>query len=114
MTDLLEDEFGDIIGKARFGLNLSAADVAGQVGISTDDLEVLEDCARSPTKAESDALAALLNLDPERCWPLPGTPTCPSRYRWTMAASASASFPIRPCASISTSSETLQRPGRRR
>lgn len=66
MTDLLEDEFGDIIGKARFGLNLSAADVAGRVGISTDDLEVLEDCARSPTRTESDALAAVLNLDPER------------------------------------------------
>ena len=66
MTDLLEDEFGDIIGKARFGLNLSAEDVAGRVGISTADLEVLEDCARSPTKAENDALAAVLNLDPER------------------------------------------------
>ncbi len=66
MTDLLEDEFGDIIGKARFGLNLSAEDVAGQVGISTDDLQVLEDCARSPTTAENDALAALLNLDPVR------------------------------------------------
>ena len=66
MTDLLEDEFGDIIGKARFGLNLSAEDVAGRVGISTADLEVLEDCARSPTKAENDALATVLNLDPER------------------------------------------------
>ena len=66
MTDLLEDEFGDIIGKARFGLDLSADEVAGRVGISSDDLEVLEDCARSPTKAESDALAAVLNLDPER------------------------------------------------
>ena len=65
MTDLLEDEFGDIIGKARFGLDLSADEVAGRVGISSDDLEVLEDCARSPTKAESDALAALLNLEPE-------------------------------------------------
>ncbi|MYA58988.1 MAG: MBL fold metallo-hydrolase [Chloroflexi bacterium] len=66
MTDLLEDEFGDIIGKARFGLNLSADDVAGQVGISTDELAVLEDCERSPTRAETDALAAVLNLDPER------------------------------------------------
>ena len=66
MTDLLEDEFGDIIGKARFGLDLSADEVAGQVGISAADLEVLEDCLRSPTKAESDRLAALLNLDPER------------------------------------------------
>ena len=66
MTDLLEDEFGDIIGKARFGLDLSAEDVAGQIGVPTSDLEVLEDCLRSPTKAESDALAALLNLDPER------------------------------------------------
>lgn len=66
MTDLLEDEFGDIIGKARFGLDLSAEDVAGQVGISTAELKVLEDCLRSPTRAESDRLAALLNLDPER------------------------------------------------
>jgi len=66
MTDLLEDEFGDIIGKARFGLNLSSEDVAGQVGISTDELAVLEDCERSPTRAESDALAAMLNLDPQR------------------------------------------------
>ena len=68
MTDLLEDEFGDIIGKARFGLNLSAADVAGQVGISAGELAVLEDCERSPTRAESDALAALLNLNPKRLW----------------------------------------------
>ena len=66
MTDLLEDEFGDIIGKARFGLDLSADEVAEQVGISAADLEVLEDCLRSPTKAESDRLAALLDLDPER------------------------------------------------
>ena len=66
MTDLLEDEFGDIIGKARFGLDLSADEVAGQVGISAADLQVLEDCLRSPTKAESDRLAALLDLDPER------------------------------------------------
>lgn len=66
MTDLLEDEFGDIIGKARFGLDLSADAVAKQVGISTADLEVLEDCLRSPTKAESDRLAALLHLNPER------------------------------------------------
>lgn len=66
MTDLLEDEFGDIVGKARFGLNLSAEDVAGRVGISAADLAVLEDCERSPTEAESDALAAVLNLDPER------------------------------------------------
>ena len=66
MTDLLEDEFGDIIGKARFGLDLSAEEVAGQVGISTDELAVLEDCARSPTRVESNALAAVLNLDPAR------------------------------------------------
>ena len=68
MTDLLEDEFGDIIGKARFGLNLSADDVAERVGISTDELAVLEDCERSPTRAESNALAARLNLDPDRLW----------------------------------------------
>ncbi|MDE2902220.1 MAG: MBL fold metallo-hydrolase [Chloroflexota bacterium] len=66
MTDLLEDEFGDIIGKARFGLNLSAEDVAAQVGISTEELAVLEDCERTPTRAESDALAAALNLDSQR------------------------------------------------
>lgn len=66
MTDLLEDEFGDIIGKARFGLNLSAEDVAGRVGIAAAELAVLEDCERSPTKTESDALAAVLNLDPDR------------------------------------------------
>ena len=66
MTDLLEDEFGDIIGKARFGLDLSAEHVARQVGISTAELQVLEDCRRSPTRAESDRLAALLDLDPER------------------------------------------------
>lgn len=65
-TELLEDEFGDIIGKARFGLGLSAEDVAGQVGLSTSDLEILEDCERSPTKTESDRLAAALNLVPER------------------------------------------------
>lgn len=68
MTDLLEDEFGDIIGKARFGLDLSAEHVAGQVGISTAELQVLEDCRRSPTRAQNDALAAMLNLDPERLW----------------------------------------------
>jgi glyoxylase-like metal-dependent hydrolase (beta-lactamase superfamily II) len=66
MIELLEDEFGDIIGKARFGLGLSEENVAAQVGISTDELQVLEDCQRSPTEAENNALASVLNLDPDR------------------------------------------------
>lgn len=64
----LEDEFGDIIGKARFGLKKSVADVANAARVSEADLNALENYERKPTRAESDALARALNLNADRLW----------------------------------------------
>ncbi len=66
--DLLEDEFGDIIAKARFGRGQSAAAAAAAAGISAADLAALEGCERAPSRDESDGLAAALALEPACLW----------------------------------------------
>ncbi len=66
MAYALEDEFGDIIGKARRGLGLSASDVAVQVGVSVDDLQKMESYALTPEQAVIDRLASVLGLQNAR------------------------------------------------
>ena len=68
MTDLLEDEFGDILGKGRFGLGLSVADIARIAEVPAAQIEEFEAYQRQPSKAESDQLAKALQLDPESLW----------------------------------------------
>src|SRR5256885_17122004 len=60
---MLEDEFCDIIKKARTGLGLDPNQVARDTGLSTPALRELETGQRAPTREEVHALAAALRLD---------------------------------------------------
>src|SRR5437867_11119534 len=60
---MLEDEFYDIIKKARTGLGLDPNQVAKDSGLSTPALRELEAGQRAPTRAEVHALATALRLD---------------------------------------------------
>jgi glyoxylase-like metal-dependent hydrolase (beta-lactamase superfamily II) len=62
----LEDEFADIVAKARFGLKQSVEAVARAAGISADALRALENYERAPTDAECAGLAAALGLHPAK------------------------------------------------
>jgi len=59
----LEDEFGDIIQKARTGLGLSSIDVCERVNISLRILEEIESYKYLSSKEEVIALAGILGLD---------------------------------------------------
>ncbi|MDE3036742.1 MAG: helix-turn-helix transcriptional regulator, partial [Nitrospirota bacterium] len=61
----LEDDFCDIIKKARTGLGLSIGEVAEKSGIRPDAVTVLERAGRTPTREEVTVLAAVLGLRPE-------------------------------------------------
>ncbi len=62
----LEDEFGDIILKARGGLGLSVEAVSKKVGISKLEVTQLEAYARKPAQKEIELFASLLHLNSER------------------------------------------------
>ncbi|HXN06788.1 MAG TPA: MBL fold metallo-hydrolase [Nitrospiria bacterium] len=62
----LEDEFGDIILKARAGLALSADEVARKAGITCTQLTQLEALVRKPEGGEIGSFAEILHLNPER------------------------------------------------
>lgn len=61
----LEDDFCDIIKKARTGLGLSIGEAAAKSGLPPGDITVLERAGRQPTRAEVAALATVLGLRPE-------------------------------------------------
>jgi hydroxyacylglutathione hydrolase len=58
----LEDDFCDIIKKARTGLGLSIGEAAEKSGIRPDAVTVLERAGRAPTREEVAALATVLGL----------------------------------------------------
>lgn len=58
----LEDDFCDIIKKARRGHRLSEGDLAQASGLSAGDVTILERGGRLPAKGEIEALAAALHL----------------------------------------------------
>ncbi|THJ09374.1 MAG: MBL fold metallo-hydrolase [Nitrospira sp. CG24C] len=60
----LEDDFCDIIKKARMGQAWSVADVARMAGLPDGDLTALERGARPPDRSEVQALAKALGLRP--------------------------------------------------
>lgn len=82
----LEDEFGDVVRKAREGLGLSPEETARRSGVSPERLAALESYQASPTREESDALARSLGLGREALWRIaageyrpvagPGAPGC--------------------------------------
>ncbi len=63
MAYALEDEFGDIIGKARRGLNMSQNQTATAAGITETELARMEQYTLKPTEAQVFRLAEILNLD---------------------------------------------------
>jgi glyoxylase-like metal-dependent hydrolase (beta-lactamase superfamily II) len=60
----LEDEFGDVAGKARRGREITVAELSEQVGISTGDVERIESYELTPPDDAIDAIANYLGLDP--------------------------------------------------
>lgn len=58
----LEDDFCDIVKKARTGLGLSIGEVAAKSGVGAGDITVLERAGRMPTRAEVASLASVLGL----------------------------------------------------
>lgn len=61
----LEDEFCDIVKKARTGQGLSVGDLARASGLAPGEVTVLERGGRLPTKGEIEAIAASLHLRAE-------------------------------------------------
>ncbi len=63
MAYALEDEFGDIIGKARRGQNLSQSETATAAGITEAELDRMEQYTLKSTETQVFRLAEVLNLD---------------------------------------------------
>ncbi len=63
MAYALEDEFGDIIGKARRGQNISHTEIATATGITESDLTRMEQYTLKPTEAQVYKIAEVLKLD---------------------------------------------------
>ncbi|MCC6543945.1 MAG: MBL fold metallo-hydrolase [Nitrospirae bacterium] len=64
----LEDEFGDIIQKARTGLGLTIRQAADMSGLAVSVLEDMESYGYRPSEEESGTIAAVLGLDPEKLY----------------------------------------------
>jgi hydroxyacylglutathione hydrolase len=62
----LEDEFGDVVGKARRGREISVSALAERIGISENDVERIESYELIPPEETIDAIAAFLELDPAK------------------------------------------------
>ena len=67
-TIALEDEFGDIIGKARAGMGKSLSAVAAEAGIAEGELRALESYERAPSTEENAAIAKAVGLDADRLY----------------------------------------------
>ena len=66
MAFILEDEFGDIIAKARRGLGLTVSQVATETGITTKKISRMENYTRKPSRDEVDQIATTLQLDSDK------------------------------------------------
>ena len=79
---VLEDEFGDIIRKARQGMGLSVEQLARETGIDPEALSSMESYQRAPSRAESDALARRLGLGAGALWAIAEGQYEPSVPAW--------------------------------
>lgn len=61
---VLEDDFCDVIKKARLGQGLDVPQVARRSGLAAREIPILEQGRRSPEKSEVAALAKVLGLRP--------------------------------------------------
>lgn len=65
MSRALEDGFGDILRKARFGLGLEQSKLAERTGLAVGSIQRFETGGRVPTDEEAERLAQALGLDTE-------------------------------------------------
>lgn len=75
--DPLEDEFGDIIQKARTGLGFTIKQIADMSGVSVSLLEEMESYRHRPSEKESGAIAAVLGLNREKLYAIASGMWCP-------------------------------------
>lgn len=66
MPEELEDEFGDIIKKARAGLGLNPDAVAHETSIAVDDIIHMETYKLKPSSEQVRVIASALDLDGDR------------------------------------------------
>lgn len=62
----LEDEFGDIIRKARFGQKIEIEQLAAQTGLTVEQIRLAESYKWTPGTDQLFRLATMLGLDPEK------------------------------------------------
>ena len=62
MYTQLEDEFGDVVGKARRGQEMAVAALADQVGLTAEDIAKIEDYELVPAADTIERLAQALGL----------------------------------------------------
>ena len=64
MYTQLEDEFGDVVGKARRGQEIAVAALAARIGLTDGDIEKIEDYELVPDADAIERLAEVLGLHP--------------------------------------------------
>ena len=64
MYTQLEDEFGDVVGKARRGQEIAVAALADRVGLTAEDIARIEDYELVPAADAIERLAQALGLHP--------------------------------------------------
>ena len=64
MYTQLEDEFGDVVGKARRGQEIAVAALADRVGLTAGDIAKIEDYELVPAADIIEGLAQVLGLHP--------------------------------------------------
>ena len=64
MYTQLEDEFGDVVGKARRGQEMEVAALADRVGLTAGDIARIEDYELVPAADTIERLAQVLGLHP--------------------------------------------------
>lgn len=78
---ILEDEFGDVVRKARTGLGISLEQLAQDVSMTPEELAAIESYERAPSQAESDALSARLKLNAKALWDIARGAYSPRRMK---------------------------------
>ncbi|MGI6542412.1 MAG: MBL fold metallo-hydrolase [Limnochordia bacterium] len=62
--EMIEDGFGDIIGKARAGMGMTLKQLAHVTQLAVERVRLLEECEDDPTQEECRRLALALHLHP--------------------------------------------------
>ena len=83
----LEDEFGDVVRKARSGLGLTIEQLAGAAGLSDGDIKGIEVYTKHPDQAQVRRLAAELKLRPDQLWEMAEDSWSAQDGPWTVGQS---------------------------